>query len=183
MRRARWKRKNVRRVGLRQRRPPAAGGGKLALPCRSQRRKRPALGETFGPGKFGIHAAPIFAAAGRWLMRVAAWANATAPANTRAARSEAERAEREAGQMRSCTPTTSAPSATGRQYRPRRRPKRARRQGQIGAGTDTPTLAQQLCTHVQSCDQSGLFFWTVHGPFSFPQDGKENGGCIAQLST
>ena len=25
---------------------------------------------------------------------------------------------------------------------------------------------------------SGLFFWTVHGPFSFPQDGKENGGCI-----
>ena len=31
--------------------------------------------------------------------------------------------------------------------------------------------------------KSGLFFWTVHGPFSFPQDGKENGGCIAQLST
>ena len=33
----------------------------------------------------------------------------------RAARSEAERAEREAGQMRSCTPTPSVPSATGRQ--------------------------------------------------------------------
>ena len=32
----------------------------------------------------------------------------------RAARSEAERAEREAGQMRSCTPMTSASSATGR---------------------------------------------------------------------
>ena len=31
--------------------------------------------------------------------------------------------------------------------------------------------------------KSGLFFWTVHGPFSFPQEGKENGGCIAQLST
>ena len=26
--------------------------------------------------------------------------------------------------------------------------------------------------------KSGLFFWTVHGPFSFSQDGKENGGCI-----
>ena len=40
---------------------------------------------------------------------------ASASTNARAARSEAERAEREAGQMRSCTPTTSAPSATGRQ--------------------------------------------------------------------
>ncbi len=158
MRRARWKRKNVRRVGLRQRRPPAAGGGRLALPCRSQRRKRTALGEPFGPGKSGIHAAPIFAAAGRWLMI----GQGNSFCEHRAARSEAERAEREAGQMRSCTPTTSAPSATGRQYRPCRRPKRARRQGQIGAGTDTPTPVQQLCTHVQSCDQSGLFFWTVH---------------------
>ena len=64
MRRARWKRKNVRRVGLRRRRPPAAGGGWLALPCRSQGRKRPTLGETFGPGKFGIHPASLFAAAG-----------------------------------------------------------------------------------------------------------------------
>ena len=39
----------------------------------------------------------------------------------RAARSEAERAERGAGQMRSCSPMTSAPSATGRQHRSRRR--------------------------------------------------------------
>ena len=116
MRRARWKRKNVRRVGLRRRRPPAAGGGWLAVPCRSQGRKRPALGETSGPGKSGIHPAPLFAAAGRWLMRVAAWANATTSTPARAARSEAERAEREAGQMRPCTPTRSAPSATGRQF-------------------------------------------------------------------
>ena len=68
MRRARWKRKNVRRVGLRRRRPPAAGGGWLAVPRGSQGRKRAALGETFGPGRSGIHSAPIFAAAGRWLM-------------------------------------------------------------------------------------------------------------------
>ena len=52
MRRARWKRKNVRRVGLRQRRPPAAGGGRLAVPRGGQRRKRAALGETFGPGRY-----------------------------------------------------------------------------------------------------------------------------------
>ena len=44
MRRARWKRKNVRRVGLRQRRPPAAGGRRLAFPRGSQGRKRAALG-------------------------------------------------------------------------------------------------------------------------------------------
>ena len=41
----------------------------------------------------------------------------------------------------------------------RRRPKRARRPGKIGAGTDPPTPVQQLCTHVQSCDQA---------PFSLP---------------
>ena len=73
---------------------------------------------------------------------------ASASTNARAARSEAERAEREAGQMRSCTPTTSAPSATGRQYRPHRRPKRARMPGKIGAGTGTPTpvRAEGHCT-------------------------------------
>ena len=139
MRRARWKRKNVRRVGLRRRRPPAAGGGRLAVPCGNQGRKRAALGETSSPGNSGIPAAPLFAAAGRLLMRVSTWANATTLTPARAARSEAERAERGANQMRPCTPTTSVPSATGRQYRLRRRPKRARRQGQIGACTDPST--------------------------------------------
>ena len=73
---------------------------------------------------------------------------ASAPTTARAARSEAERAEREAGQMRSCTPTPSAPSATGRQYRPHRRPKRARMPGKIGAGTDPPppVRAEGHCT-------------------------------------
>ena len=73
---------------------------------------------------------------------------ASASTTARAARSEAERAEREAGQMRSCTPTPSAPSATGRQYRPHRRPKRARMPGKIGAGTGTPTpvRAEGHCT-------------------------------------
>ena len=57
------KKRTLRRVGLRQRRPPAAGGGRLALPCRSQGRKRAALGEIFGPGRSGIPFAPLFAAA------------------------------------------------------------------------------------------------------------------------
>ena len=109
MRRARWKRKNVRRVGLRQRRPPAAGGGRLAVPCGSQGRKRAVLGESFGPGKLGIHPASLFAAAGGWSMKVAAWVNATVSTTARAARSEAERAERGAVQMRPCTPTRLEP--------------------------------------------------------------------------
>ena len=47
-------------------------------------------------------------------------------------------AKREAAQ---CVnhPVAGAPSATGRQLQTRRRPKRARRPGKIGAGTDTPT--------------------------------------------
>ena len=48
------------------------GGGRLAIPCGGQRGKRPALGNPSSPGKSGIHAALIFAAAGRWLMRVSA---------------------------------------------------------------------------------------------------------------
>ena len=36
-----------------------------------------------------------------------------------------------------------------------------------------PLRAEGHCTGARL---SGLFFWTVHGPFSFPQDGKENGG-------
>ena len=164
MRRARWKRKHVRRVGLRLRRPPAAGGGWLALPCRSQGRKRTALGESLGPGRFRDTPASLSAAA-------------HASAENQPARSDAERAKREAGQMRSCTPTTSAPSATGRQLQTCRREKRARRQAKIGACTDTSTSvsAEGHCTGARP---SGLFFWTVHGPFSFPQVGKENGGCI-----
>ena len=46
------------------------------------------------------------------------------------------------------TPTPSAPSTTGRQYRPRRRRERARRQSKIGACTDTPTLVQRGGTKV-----------------------------------
>ena len=75
------------------------------------------------------------------------------------------------------TPTTSAPSATGRQLQTCRREKRARRQVKIGACTDPPTLVARRHERA-GARLSGLFFWTVHSPFSFPQEGKENGGCI-----
>ena len=168
------KEKMFRRVGLRRRRPPAAGGGRLAVPCGNQGRKRAALGETSSPGNSGIPAAPLFAAAGRLLMRVSTWANATTPTPARAARSEAERAERGANQMRPCTPTTSVPSATGRQYRLRRRPKRARRQGQIGACTDPSTPVARRATAPERAKRFSL--WTVHGPFLFWHDKREMGG-------
>ena len=74
-------------------------------------------------------------------------------------------------------PTTSAPSATGRQLQTCRREKRARRQVKIGACTDPPTPVARRRERA-GARLSGLFFWTVHGPFSFPQEGKENGGCI-----
>ena len=100
---------------------------------------------------------------------------ASASTNARAARSEAERAEREAGQMRSCTPTTSAPSATGRQLQTCRREKRARRQAKIGACTDPPTPVARRRERA-GARLSGLFFWTVHGPFSFRARPKRKWG-------
>ena len=75
------------------------------------------------------------------------------------------------------TPTPSAPSATGRQYRPHRRPKRARRPGKIGAGTGTPTpvRAEGHCTGARP---SAFFSYTGRGAFSFWRNQKENGGRI-----
>ena len=73
------------------------------------------------------------------------------------------------------TPTRSAPSATGRQYRPGSRPRRARRPGKIGAGTDTPTpVARGGPLHRSA--PGALFFWTVHGPFSFRARPKRKWG-------
>jgi len=168
MRRARWKRKHVRRVGLRLRRPPAAGGGWLALPCRSQGRKRTALGESLGPGRFRDTPASLSAAA-------------HASAENQPARSDAERAKREAGQMRSCTPTTSAPSATGRQSGksqksiacPKARPNRSRHWY-----ADPRTRGGPL----HRSAPGAFFSYTGRGAFSFWRNQKENGGRIAQLA-
>ena len=179
MRRARWKRKSASAGRSAPAQTSCCRRGKVGCPLRQSGTETRCPWGIFWPGE--VRDTSSFSFRCRWPVvdesfSIGQGDKTSTPA--RAAHSEAERAEREAGQMRPCNPTTWAPSATGRQYRPGRRPKRARRPGQIGACTDTPTPVQQLCTHVQSCDQSGLFFWTVHGPFSFPQDGKENGGCI-----
>ena len=70
-----------------------------------------------GIGPYGTRKASGYSVGADALIRPPVQAAATA----QAARSEAERAEREAGQMRPCTPTSSTPSGTGRQHRPRRR--------------------------------------------------------------
>ena len=164
MRRARWKRKHVRRVGLRRRRPPAAGGGRLAVPCGSQRRKRAALGETSSPGRYRDTPCPSPRCRSRsreeagsaWRSgrrRKRSWSNAslhpdavgTIRHGTAVTTSQKMIACPKAGQNR----------RLHRSADPRRAEARTRRSA-----------------------PSGLFFWTVHGPFSFPQEGKENGGCI-----
>ena len=68
--------------------------------------------------------------------------------------------------MRPCTPTPSEPSATGRQLQTRRRPKRARRSGKIGAGTDTPTPVARGGPPHRSAP-SAFFSSTGRGAFSF----------------
>ena len=73
------------------------------------------------------------------------------------------------------TPTTSAPSATGRQLQTCRREKRARRQVKIGACTDPPTPVARRRERA-GARLSGLFFWTVHGPFSFRARPKRKWG-------
>ena len=64
-----------------------------------------------GIGPYGTRKASGYSVGADALIRPPVQAATTA----QAARSEAERAEREAGQMRPCTPTQDAPSATGRQ--------------------------------------------------------------------
>ena len=72
------------------------------------------LGKSFGPGKYKDTSCADFRC--RWPVvdESCSIGQGNSFCEHRAARSEAERAERGAGQMRSCTPTTSAPSATGR---------------------------------------------------------------------
>ena len=150
MRRARWKRKNVSAGRSAQAQTSCRRRGKVGNPARRSETETPGPWGTLQPGD--IRDTSSFSFRCRWPVVDESLRSgpmrASASTNARAARSEAERAEREAGQMRSCTPTPSAPSATGRQYRPHRRPKRARMPGKIGAGTGTPTpvRAEGHCT-------------------------------------
>ena len=179
MRRARWKRKNVSAGRSAQAQTSCRRRGKVGNPARRSETETPGPWGTLQPGD--VRDTSSFSFRCRWPVVDESLRSgpmrAAASTTARAARSEAERAEREAGQMRSCTPTTSAPSATGRQLQTCRREKRARRQAKIGACTDPPTPVARRHERA-GARLSGLFFWTVHGPFSFPQEGKENGGCI-----
>ena len=137
--------------------PPAGEGWHSLVEVRDGN-VRP-LGKPPARGSTGIHPAPIFAAAG-------------SPARER----ERQRKEKqrqydnhpdEVGTIRHGSAATgiaeehSVPEGQSKsEQAPIRRP---------------PLRAEGHCTGARP---SGLFFWTVHGPFSFPQEGKENGGCI-----
>ena len=152
------------------------GGGRLAIPCGGQRGKRPALGNPSSPGKSGIHAALIFAAAGRWSMRAPAKSQRNSLCECPGQRVAKRNARKEKLVKYVLAPRRPPhhPPRVG-SWGNRRRPKRARRLGKIGAGTGTPTpvSAEGHCTGARP---SGLFFWTVHGPFSFRARPKRKWG-------
>ena len=156
MRRARWKRKNVRRVGLRQRRPPAAGGGRLALPCRSQGRKRAALGETFGPGKYRDTSCSSFRCRSR--SRTEQPAAAKIDAGPCVNHPDNLRTIRHGSVTTGIAEENSVPEGQAKsEQAPIRRPPCARR-------ATAPERAKRFS------------LWTVHGPFLFWQDKREMGG-------
>ena len=105
-----------------------------------------------------------------WLSHgaVSLFAAAHAPAKNPAARSEAERAERGAGQIRFCSLLTATPApreSTAKSLRypaaPVGEPSQTRRHHL------TPTLVfKQTCTNVQVCAEH-FFFSTGRGAFSF----------------
>ena len=105
-----------------------------------------------------------------WLSHGAAslFATAHAPAKNPAARSAAERAEREADQMRPCTPLTFAPAPRESAFKPVPHPA-----APVGRSSQTrrhhlsSTPVQHLCTDVQRCDQQRFFSYTGRGAFSF----------------
>ena len=75
--------------------------------------------------------------------------------------------------MRFSTPMTAKLASAGEWSGYWKGPARAGRRPAVFTGTDSGDPRRGV-----SRAKSGLFFWTVHGPFSFPQDGKENGGWI-----
>ena len=102
-----------------------------------------------------------------------------APMTARAARSEAERAEREAGQMRSCTPTNHRTRAAGIRHQACTAPRRARRT--VPVNPQAPSHADPRRARRATAPER------VKAPFSltpgaarslFGQDQKENGGRI-----
>ena len=150
MRRARWKRKNVSAGRSAQAQTSCRRLGKVGNPARRSETETPGPWGTLQPGD--VRDTSSFSFRCRWPVVDESLRSgpmrASASTTARAARSEAERAEREAGQMRSCTPTPSAPSATGRQSGksqksiacPKARPNRSRHR------SAAPRRAEGHCT-------------------------------------
>ena len=94
-------------------------------------------------------------------------------------------AEREAGPFVNL-PTASVGSLFTRGKTPTRDPVRRAPAGTPKSspkpGGDNSRTWRNLAARPSS-RPSVFFFWTVHGPFSFWQDQKENGGCIARPSS
>ena len=170
MRRARWKRKNVSAGRSAQAQTSCRRRGKVGNPARRSETETPGPWGTLQPGD--VRDTSSFSFRCRWPVVDESLRSgpmrASASTNARAARSEAERAERESGQMRPCTPIfvgtapresvfKSAPYSAA----PVGKPSQTRRHHL------TPTPVQQLCTHVQSCGQSAFFSYTGRGAFSF----------------
>ena len=102
---------------------------------------------------------------------------ASAPTTARAARSEAERAERGAGQMRPCTPLTSASTPRESAFKPVPHPAAPVGQSRKHAGTISRQPRTATFNARAELRQSVLFFWTVHGPFLSGKTEKKM-GCI-----
>ena len=170
MRRARWKRKHVRRVGLRRRSPPAAGGGRLAVPCGSQRRKRAALGETSSPGRYRDTPLPL------------------SPLPLTLPRRSRQRLAKRKARKEKLVECILAPRRC-RHHPPRDSSHDLAEDDSVPEGKPKSALVpirrprQDRGANAPACAKSGLFFWTGRGPFSFRQDRKENGGRIAQPSS
>ena len=193
MRRARWKRKNVSAGRSAQAQTSCRRRGKVGNPARRSETETPGPWGNLQPGEVWDTRCADFRC--RWPVVDESLRSgpmrASASTTARAARSEAERAERESGQMRPCTPIfvgtapresvfKSAPYSAA----PVGKPSQPRRHHL------TPTPVQQLCTHVQSCDQKRFFLfhrarrilflsrtkreWGAHPPWKRPPGGSQS---------
>ena len=151
MRRARWKRKHVRRVGLRRRSPPAAGGGRLAVPCGSQRRKRAALGETSSPGRYRDTPLPL------------------SPLPLTLPRRSRQRLAKRKARKEKLVECILAPRRC-RHHPPRDSSHDLAEDDSVPEGKPKSALVpirrprQDRGANAPACAKSGLFFWTGHCP-------------------
>ena len=162
MGRARSKEKSVWRAAVQW--PSARNGGRRIGACSDL---------DWPSGTLCSSAMPVAAVPWRMAPTASGWlahgaASLFATAKNPAARSAAERAEREADQMRPCTPLTFAPAPRESAFKPVPHPA-----APVGRSSQTrrhhlsSTPVQQLCTDVQSCDQKRFFSYTGRGAFSF----------------